>query len=79
MGRDKSADFKQKEKKNVQEKNIRYQSDKLHKRERKKQNVEEMKEMGRQFLQHAKKVQAERLRERNCILDIDKKSIDYLP
>lgn len=38
-----------------------------------------MKEMGRQFLQHAKKVQAERLRERNCILDIDKKSIDYLP
>lgn len=49
------------------------------KRERRKKNAEELKEMGRQFLEHAKKVQAEKLKAGTKILDVYKKSIDYLP
>jgi hypothetical protein len=35
--------------------------------------------MGRQFLEHAKKVQAEAIKSSIKLLDINKKSIDYLP
>ena len=49
------------------------------KKERKKKNVDELKEIGRQFLEHAKKVQAERLKANTKMMDVGKKSIDYLP
>lgn len=35
--------------------------------------------MGRQFLEHAKKFQAENLKASTRLLDVYKKSIDYLP
>lgn len=35
--------------------------------------------MGRQFLEHAKKVQAEAIKSNVKLLDLKKKSIDYLP
>lgn len=49
------------------------------KKERKRKNAEELKEIGRQFLEHAKKIQAEKLRENTKLLDVYKKNIDYLP
>jgi hypothetical protein len=35
--------------------------------------------MGRQFLEHAKKVQAENMKSSTKLLDVYQKSIDYLP
>ena len=35
--------------------------------------------MGRQFLEHAKKFQAENLKASTKLLDVYKKNIDYLP
>jgi hypothetical protein len=35
--------------------------------------------MGRQFLEHAKKVQADKLKSNTKILDVYRKNIDYLP
>jgi hypothetical protein len=35
--------------------------------------------MGRQFLEHAKKVQAEKLKSSIRVMDVYRKSIDYLP
>lgn len=35
--------------------------------------------MGKQFLEHAKKVQAEQLKKNTKVMDVYRKSIDYLP
>ena len=35
--------------------------------------------MGNNYLEHAKKVQAEKLKQNTKVLDVCKKSIDYLP
>lgn len=48
------------------------------KKERKKKSTEEVKEIGRQFLEYAKKAQFQ-LKQNLNLMDINKKSIDYLP
>ena len=79
MGRNKSLDVLNKKGKEKEELAKVVKQNKSVKKERNKKNADEMKEMGRQFLEHAKKLQAEAIKSNVKLLDLKKKSIDYLP